>query len=226
MLFTLFVLFAYDVQAQIQFQEMASVPKPYSDKLGSGPVSITSEIIRGREETLNGFAWSYGYDIKVEENKLVVRVAINLIPARGVTRLELDRVMPKWKKGIEGIWSNKFALETSTGTLYPILINVSFKGPKFHHNVIVRPGSGRTDELNWNIMDSPDLAAHEFGHMLGVFDEYEGGALPKHGSVFDSTSVMTNSQTKGVAKQRHYRRLQAWFVDNTGVSDVSLVPVM
>ncbi len=226
MLFTLFVLFAYDVQAQTQFQKIESVAKSYADNMAGGYVSTPSEMIRGREKTLNGFAWSYGYDIKVEENKLVVRVAINLVPARGVTRLELDRVMPKWKKGIERIWSNKFALETSTGTLYPILIKVSFNSAKFHHNVIVRPGSGRADELNWNIMDSPGLAAHEFGHMLGLFDEYKGGAVRKQEMVFDGTSVMTNNRTDGITKPRHYRKIQAWFADNMGLSDVSLVPVI
>ncbi len=187
---------------------------------------ILPETVAGRLVAKNGFKWNYGYDIELKNEELIVSVAINLIPARGVTRIELDRVKPLWETGIEETWSGKYAITTLTGKRYPIIIKVVLGGRRFHHDVIVRPGEGGSNELNWYLNDGPGLAAHEFGHMLGVYDEYKGGAIPEQGAVFDGTSVMTNNQTNGVAKSRHYRMIQDWFVDNTGMDDVSLVPVM
>jgi hypothetical protein len=54
---------------------------------------------------------------------------------------------------------------------------VSFKvhwvisGPD--HVVWVHPPSGRADENDWYTDDTGWTAAHEFGHMLGVLDEYD-----------------------------------------------------
>lgn len=176
-------------------------------------------------EALNGFAWYYGYDIRLKDNELVVSVGINLIPARGVTRPEIERVKPFWEEGIEQIWSEKFALETISGQRYPVVVDVSFKGPEFHHDVIVRPGSGGgTDELNWNILDSPERVAHEFGHMIGLFDEYERGALAPQNAVIDSGSIMTSNPGKGaMTHARHYEPFRRWFVGKTMMSNVRII---
>ena len=186
--------------------------------------SISRETITGRLSAKNRFSWRYSYDIAFRESKVFVHVAIHLIPACGVSKLELDQVKPAWEKGIEEVWSNKFSIATPAGERYPIMIDVSFKGPRYHHDVIVRPGGGRSDELNWNILDCPAIAAHEFGHMLGVFDEYRRGAIAPQSGIIDTTSIMTSNPTAGMTYARHYKGFLAWFVDKTKLSDVSLVP--
>lgn len=186
--------------------------------------AIPTETVSGRLSAKNGFKWNYGYDIELKDEALFVRVSINLIPASGVTRLELDRVKPGWKAGIEDVWSRKYAIVTSSGKLYPIFIEAIMRGRRFHHEVIVRPGVGATNELNWYLNDSPELAAHEFGHMLGLFDEYKGGANHREILVFDNTSIMANTPKGKEAQIHHYHRFQSWFVEKTGFSDVSLVP--
>lgn len=185
---------------------------------------IPAETVTGRVTAQNGFAWNYGYDIDLKDGMLLVNVAINLIPAGGVTRPELDRVKPAWEAGIERIWSEQFALETPSGQRYPIIVDVTFKGPRFHHEVVVRPGGGRSDELNWNLLDSPELAAHEFGHMLGVFDEYRRGAIAPQSGIIDTTSIMTSNPTAGMTYARHYKEFLAWFVNKSKLRDVALVP--
>jgi len=220
----LFIGWWSDLPAQGEFQEAASVGVSYSSPFSSDPVPIPPETITGREKTPNGFAWNYGYDINFEDSTLIVRVAINLIPASGITRPELDRVKPLWEEGIERIWSNRFELETTEGGRYPIVIDVSFRGPKFHHEVIVRPGSGPSDELNWNILDSPELVAHEFGHMIGMYDEYENGALAPQDAVIDPSSIMTSNPGKDAATHaRHYERFRRWFVGKTMMSNVRII---
>ncbi len=187
--------------------------------------SISPETITGSLSSENGFAWRYGYDIEFTDNKVYVNVAIDLIPAGGVTKPELDRIKPSWEKGIEEIWSGKFALVTPSGQQYPIIIDAHFKGHRFHHKVIVHPECGRSDELNWNIFDSPLIAAHEFGHMLGAFDEYMRGATASQSGIIDNTSIMTCNPTHGVTYERHYQRFLSWFVQKTRLSNVRLLSI-
>jgi len=188
--------------------------------------AISPETITGRLSARNGFSWRYKYDISFSENKILVNVAINLIPADGVTRLEIDRVKPVWEEGIEKIWNNKFSIETPVGQRYPIIIDVAFHGHPCHHDVIVHPGGGRSDELNWNIMDTQAMVAHEFGHMIGAFDEYLGGALPPESEVIDRTSIMTSNPTgQGMTYARHYHRFRQWFSDKSRLGDMSVVPM-
>jgi hypothetical protein len=185
---------------------------------------ITSETIRGRQTAVNRFAWSYGYDVGLEHSALIVKVGINLIPAQGIGRLDLDRVKTAWEEGIERIWSERFALATGEGRRYPILVDVSFQGPRFHHDVIIRPGSGRTDEFNWNILDSPELVSHEFGHMMGIYDEYEKGALPLHDAVIDAGSIMTSNPGRAaVPRARHYEPFRQWFMGKAMASNVRII---
>lgn len=183
--------------------------------------SIAPETITDRVTAANGFAWRYGFDIGLGNDGMLVKVAVNLIPAQGVTRVEIDRVIPAWKKGIERIWSRRFALSTPAGQHYPIVMEVAFKGSVFHHDVIVRPYGGRIDELNWNISDSPEVIAHEFGHMLGLYDEYPRGALDPESGTIDRSSIMSANLAGGTSI-RHYRRFRSWFIDKTGINDVVL----
>lgn len=183
---------------------------------------IPVETVTGRITAMNGFVWNYGYDIGQKDNRVLVHVAINLIPADDVTRPELDRVKEKWEVGIERIWSNRFFLVTPSGEQYPVVIDITFSGTRFHHDVIVSRSGGKTDELNWNLMISPEVAAHEFGHMIGVFDEYRGGAIARDIGITDRTSIMTGDPDKGgETYARHYEGIRRWFVEKTGLNGVS-----
>src|SRR3989304_2817598 len=109
---------------------------------------IPVETVTGRITAMNGFVWNYSYDIGQKDNRVVVHVAINLVPADDVTRPELDRVKDKWEAGIERIWNDRFSLVTLTGERYPVVINVTFSGSRFHHDVIISRSGGGNDELN------------------------------------------------------------------------------
>ena len=53
-----------------------------------------------------------------------------------------------------------------------IVFEPAFTASDPHHTVEIHPGSGRADMTNWYAKGSGDTAAHEFGHMLGLEDEY------------------------------------------------------
>ena len=188
--------------------------------------SIAPETITGRMKAKNGFEWRYGYDIQFRDGQLLVSVRINPIPTGGVTKSDLDRVTPIWEKGIENIWSEKFSLVSPSEERIPIVIDVSFKGPRFHHDVIVRPSGGRSDELHWNLRDTPATVAHEFGHMLGMFDEYKRGATAKKAKIIDKTSIMTSKPTEELKTfARHYENFLLWFVNKTHRNNVEIVAI-
>ncbi|MHB8766166.1 MAG: hypothetical protein ACYDA8_17755 [Deferrisomatales bacterium] len=183
--------------------------------LASGPAA--AETVTGRLTAANGFAWGHGFDAELGADAVRVRVAVQLIGAGGVTALELDRVKPAWEAGIEGLWGGRFAVETAEGRRYPILVDADFRGPRFHHEVVVRPGRGRTDQLFWHLGDGPEVAAHEVGHMLGVYDEYPGGAVAPEGGVTDPASLMTSDPGPGATpRARHFGRVLAWVAAQTG----------
>ena len=188
----------------------------FGDELGK---SISGRHTSGR------YSWLYGYRINLDENRLLVRVGIHLVAAPGVTGVQLAGVQPEWEKEIERVWSNHFALETQNKT-YPIVVDAVFKGPSLQHDVIVLPGGGRrTDELTWHIMDSPQTAAHEFGHMLGLYDEYMGGAVDPLQKITDPGSIMTSAPVAGASRIRHYERFRQWFRTETGQEYVKLIPL-
>ncbi len=172
----------------------------------------------------NGFSWKSGYEIGLDKGNVIVRVAINLVPAKGVKKMELTRAKKIWKDGIERIWSEKFALKTASNKYYPIIVNVRFKGADLQHDVIVRPGAGRTDELNWNILDSQELVAHEFGHMLGLYDEYKGGTLNQNTAIIDSMGIMgANPGQEALTRTRYYEPFRRWFMERTKMENVMIV---
>ncbi len=187
---------------------------------------ISRETISGRMTAMNGFVWRYGYDIEMKDRKVLVHVAINLIPADGVTQVEVDRVKSKWEKDIERIWSARFSVVTPAGESYPVVIDAVFSGTSFHHDVLVHPGSGNSDELNWYLLNRPEITAHEFGHMVGVYDEYRRGATTSKNEITDSTSIMKSGARGGVTHARHYEGFRKWFADSTGLDSVLLMPLV
>lgn len=186
---------------------------------------LKSETITGRMSAKNGFSWRYSYDIAFDKEKIVVQVGIHLVPYGGVTRMDLDRVKSTWEKGIEETWSNKFSIRTSSGQTYPIIVDVFFNRVSSHHQVIVRPGGGRSEIIYWNIMDSPAVAAHEFGHMIGVYDEYKGGALDPKNKTIDAMSIMTCNPCHGVTYARHYQQFLEWFHKKTELQGCMVLPI-
>ncbi len=182
---------------------------------GNLPEELKQETLTGRKQSSDKFSWPYGYDIALKDQAIQITVAINFVPAAGVNIPYLNQVKQTWEVGIESIWSNHFAVTLPSGLQFPIFVDAVFRGPDFHHDIIVRPGKGGSDTLNWNITDTPAVAAHEFGHILGVYDEYTGGALSPKTNLVDTASIMTSNPKKGQVYARHYLDILDWFKTRT-----------
>lgn len=186
---------------------------------------LPPELVESRLASGRSHAWTSRFEARLEGGSVQVRVGVHLVPAAGVTRLQLERALKPWRVGAEERWSGRFALETAGGVRYPIRVSVDFHGPSFHHDVVVGPGAGRTDQLDWHLADPPSHVAHEIGHMLGANDEYRGGAVGPGGAIADTGSLMGASPGTGaLPRARHFEGIRQWFAARTGTGAV-IVPL-
>lgn len=126
-----------------------------------------------------GYAWYVRYDLAFDGKDFVVTTDIDLVGAPpGATQ-------QVWEQGIERVWNGKASLTDGVG-VYDIRFDVRFVDSGADQQVTVHSAYGNNDMQNW-YLQSPwgndyqdELAAHEFGHMIGAFDEYDGGATYQH----------------------------------------------
>jgi hypothetical protein len=71
----------------------------------------------------------------------------------------------------------------------------------------------------WSNDYQDEIAAHEFGHMIGLYDEYSGGAVNPDG--FTTTGALMADL--GPVHERYYEDILAWLEGASG-RDLSLAP--
>jgi hypothetical protein len=107
-------------------------------------------------------------------NSVRVIVRIGLAEDPGNTKTEItDEVVSRWEASISRLWNGKFRLRSGANALdvwfVPVFV---YHDPNAHLQVTVTRGGARSNESNWHAEDPGEVAAHEFGHMLGNPDEY------------------------------------------------------
>lgn len=146
------------------------------------------ETISGRKISVSPWAWNYSYDIGYFSDTLMVDIDIQL------TGFDPGDVLRnRWETGIESIWStNRFTT--------PILFNIDWVDTTAEADqvVIVTEGGGRWTMTDWytdRTGRSPHerVAAHEAGHMIGLFDEYAGGAIDPVTRLVNTNGLMHNT---------------------------------
>lgn len=131
------------------------------------------------------------YEWKLDPDRLLITAKINFIPKnKGV-----EAKIGDWLQEIKDIWGTFHAVNKKDPTKK---IKVDFEAVrgKGDFNVNVIKDGKRSDAANWHTLDNRrGLAAHEFGHLLGLADEYnrdEGQYLATTGEeppVGDVTNV-------------------------------------
>jgi PEP-CTERM motif-containing protein len=137
--------------------------------------------------TYGPFGWNFSYTRSFDGTKLTKNVEISFLfdADLGYTDPQRMAFIAAAEAGVEGIWNNRFKIEDSAaGSSFPLGIDLTTTGP-FNQTVMIHKGSGTPnmpfDMTNWFVDESTASAlAHEFGHMLGLFDEYIGGAVNQY----------------------------------------------
>jgi len=187
--------------------------------------SIASQQITGHIDADHDYAWDYSYDIgfglagDLNGPQLQVAIAIYLDGDDPGAALR-----DFWQDGIQQLWSDQYFI-TYGSESYPIEFTVEWASDPdaADQTVTVYNSSGWTNMGEW-YMDSgwddswhAQISAHEYGHMLGLYDEYENGAT--HDGVTYSYALMADL---GAVQERYYTGFLSWLQDQTGLSGLGL----
>jgi hypothetical protein len=162
------------------------------------------EISRSVSECVYG--WTAAY--RQEGTHIIVRIMLN--PDSNVTAQQMQNLMNTWRNGIENKWGNHFACccdlkATSTSNcrnFSTLTFEVQWVTSNPHHTVRVIVGPARSNMLTWDTNDTGDVASHEFGHMLGLVDEYADANCPNRSPVNTGT-VMDNNTNVAERQVEH-----------------------
>jgi hypothetical protein len=139
------------------------------------------------EETSGGFLGlfpSYGlkrfggtgkYELHRVSGELRVVVKIKLIEddTSGPDERVTTAIVNRWRDGIQRKWNRGFRAVNGRETMRVIFVPLfRFHGDDHHHVVHVQRKSRRENQSHWALDTEASTAAHEFGHMLGLSDEY------------------------------------------------------
>ncbi len=183
---------------------------------------------------------TFGVDSKyaIERTRTALRVRVR-IQFTGIKPSEAH--LKLWRDGINTMWNGKFHVENPDGRKLPIVFDALFGAPDPHHKIellapVVDKGTGhlvkgRANAGQWyagpnaNSVTPEDTtnalsAAHEFGHLVGLADEYQltkadyerivgpAPAATEPAGGFDAHTIM-GDKTGGV-EARHMATFVAW----------------
>lgn len=163
-------------------------------KLATGDAILAGVAANGVTQYYNGdgsnllahqtnYGWDYGYLARFDGSDVLVDVQITLDwdPAITLTDTEKSTLASTWEHNIESWWNGRYWILKDENLLFDLVFDLTYDGypgsPRWDQHVYVNAGSGRATMTNWFATDGAQTNAHEFGHMLGLFDEYWSGAI-------------------------------------------------
>ena len=197
-------------------------------ELSGGTISLRDHILRGNgsardrlesmARTERSFGVSecvYGWTASFRQTWTHIVVRINLNPDSGISAATMATLRNTWESTIQSRWSNRWGAGHSGEITCPFTFDVQWVGSSAHHNVRVRVGPARSNMTTWDTNDTGAVASHEFGHMIGLVDEYADGNCPGRTPVNTGTIMDNNTNTIPA-------RLLQRMADNIGSNVVAL----
>ncbi|HNX39887.1 MAG TPA: hypothetical protein PKK11_04835 [Methanothrix sp.] len=136
----------------------------------------------------------FGWTAAFEQRWSHITVRIKLNPDSNISAKTVETLKTRWKSGIENKWSKRWGCGHAGEGTCPFTFEVKWVTSGQHHAVGIRPGPDRSNMGLWDTEDTGDVASHEFGHMLGLVDEYpETNRCPDRNPVNTGTVMHNNS---------------------------------
>jgi hypothetical protein len=183
----------------------------------TGTVSLRSKL-ESMARQQHSFSMSeciFGWTAAFEQTWTHIIIRIRLNPDAGITAATMNTLRTTWENGIENTWSDQWGCGHSGELTCSLTFEVEWVTTNQHHTVRVRPGPGGTNMTTWDTMDTGGVAAHEYGHMHGLIDEYVDTRCPSRSPVNTGT-VMDNNSANVPA------RMMTRFANNIGSNVVGI----
>jgi peptidoglycan hydrolase-like protein with peptidoglycan-binding domain len=139
------------------------------DELGLS--STVGRVERTWSEEVGGqtYGMTSRYTWRITDTEIRVTVKIKFTGANDPETVE------SLFNAIRGVWNGYQAVNPDTGESLDIVFDPQSVQSGEDNAVRLLPGNSRSDAANW-YLDDPEIdntAAHEFGHMIGLEDEYQ-----------------------------------------------------
>jgi peptidoglycan hydrolase-like protein with peptidoglycan-binding domain len=143
------------------------------DLLDASGKSSVGRVEREWEQTLQGtdYGMTSKFSYKIDDKRILVSVGINFVPSATDPPPDLGAVVKKWKTRILGRWNLFKAVKEGTSDSR----DIDFESvPTGGNSVEVIDAPYPSDAAHWSVPDNENDngPAHEFGHLIGLADEY------------------------------------------------------
>lgn len=167
-----------DFQKKFKLAETGVVDAATWDLLDAQGKSSVGRVDRGWEQTLieGGSNVTYGmtskYSYNIDSKKIVISVGINFVADVDHPPADLSKVVKKWTDRILGRWNLYKAQRSDGKDSRDIVFQIV---PTGGNTVTVTNENVGSDAGTWSVPDNENDngPAHEFGHMIGLQDEYK-----------------------------------------------------
>ncbi|MFK5950504.1 MAG: hypothetical protein QM500_17260 [Methylococcales bacterium] len=150
-------------------------------------------------------------------NKYVDRNdADNIWPEAFIVPTNYDTKKQAWLDNIHAVWDNKFILKHKTcGSSdakccsWDIRVKVNWSNASGDKTIYIISAQDweRSNAQDWYLSEERlGVAAHECGHLLGAYDEYNGGANDTSTNLIDDNSIMGSNLS--IAHSRHLNEMR------------------
>jgi hypothetical protein len=166
------------------------------------------------------------FEVELSPGECMLTIRARVVPDRGVSTAELERVKRETREAFERFWDGKFILtDTRTSEQFFLRVQVVYVDRGGHTRIRLRQNrrdragniiDGRDDQTTWFVHSISVDRAHELSHQLGLRDEYIDAAVRARrnasaSGVFQDHSLMGNYYTEGrdvaEVKLRHGEQL-------------------
>jgi hypothetical protein len=183
--------------------------------LGAGSLKPTLESIARQTFSFSMSECIYSWTVAFDQIWTHIIVRIQLNPDAGIPPATMNTLMTTWRNGIQTTWSNQWGCGRPGESTCRLTFEVQWVNTNQHHSIRVRVGPARSNSGTWDTLDTAAVASHEFGHLVGLADEYSDPACSMRNPV-NSGTIMDNNSNNIPA------RMMNRFAGNIGSNVVSI----